>query len=81
LNDGRDGCIVRYGKAFRPKDANGKNAGAEVGFTIAWSWSYGTSGRGIIAVGGKGRLFALSKFPGHDERERMCGIGYSGRRQ
>lgn len=71
MNDGGDGCILGNGKAFRPKDANRKYAGAKVRFIVAWRWGDRTGGRGIVAVGGEGRLFALSKFPRHDERERM----------
>lgn len=71
MNDGRNGCVLGNGKAFRPKDTNRKYAGAEVRLIVAWGWSYRTSGRGIVAIGGEGGLLALSKFPGHDERERM----------
>ena len=81
MDDGRDGAALGDGKAFCPKDANGKDARAEAWFVVAWRWGYRTSGRGIIAVGGEGRLFTLSKFPRHDKRERMRAIIYSGQGQ
>jgi hypothetical protein len=72
LNDGRDGGTLGDGEAFRPKDADGEDASADAGFLVwpLWRWGYRTSGCGVIAVCGKGDFLTLSKFPGHDKKEK-----------
>jgi hypothetical protein len=66
LNNGRDGGTVGDRKVFCPENADGKDASAETGFGVAWSWSYRTSGCGVVTVSGEGGLFGFTKSPGHD---------------